>query len=222
MHGYYLKMRSIITSFAIRILKPFYKISWLRKIYWEVYASEIDRAWGHERDDFNVISALLDRCKPSTLLDLGCGSGRLFSDYIAHNIPTILGVDISDTALSIAKQRFPQVPTSCQSIEDSKFKPGQFDLVICNRTLQHIPPDKIAGVIRRICGCTERVYINESTVSEGQKSDDGLFIHDYPVLFEKEQFHLEQTGEIPKKTGKNQYFMIFKKNGKEKNSFGEM
>ena len=33
----------------------------IRRIYWEVYAPEIDREWGSEQDDFITISGILNR-----------------------------------------------------------------------------------------------------------------------------------------------------------------
>jgi len=203
------------TSLVIRLLKPFYSIGLIRRIYWEVYAPEIDRAWGNERDDFSTISGVLDRFRPSKVLDVGCGSGRLFGVYTDHKIPSILGVDISEKALSIANRKYPGIPTLRLSVEEIAFGKGSFDLVICNRTLQHIPPEKIPDVIRRLCSCTKRVYLNETTPADGGKCDRGLFSHDYAAYFGEQQFHAECAGEIPKKTGERQFYTVFSKNTSE-------
>jgi len=200
------------TSLTIRMLKPFYKNAWVRRIYWEVYAPEIDREWGREQDDFGTISRILDRYNPLSILDVGCGSGRLFGLFTDHKIPAVLGIDISEKALLIAQQRFPGIPTLRLSVEEICFEEEKFDLIICNRTLQHIPPEKIVDVIRRLCLCTCRIYINEITPSDGGKCDEGLFFHNYTTLFGQQQFHMEQSGEIPKHSTVKQFFMVFNKN----------
>jgi len=200
-----------VTSLIIRMLKPFYHNLWVRRVYWEVYAPEIDREWGLEQDDFGIISAILERNKPNTLLDVGCGSGRLFGLYTDHAVPKVMGIDISENALSIARQKFPGIPTLRLSVEEIPFDAGTFDLIICNRTLQHIPPEKIADVVRRLCVCTHRIYINEITQKDGVRPDDGLFFHNYTSLFQRQQFLTEYAGEIPKSTGERQLFTVFKK-----------
>jgi SAM-dependent methyltransferase len=206
-----LRIKKVITSLIIRLLKPFYKNERIRRIYWEIYAPEINREWGCEEDDFSTISEILRRYRPSAILDLGCGSGRLFKVYANQNISTILGIDISGNALSIAKQKYPKIPTLRLSVEEITFKEGTFDLIICNRILQHIPPEKIADAIRRLCSCTYRIYINEITPLESCKFDEGLFFHDYVALFRKQQFVDEFSGEIPKNGNGRQFFMVFKK-----------
>jgi SAM-dependent methyltransferase len=176
-----------------------------------VYAPEIDRQWGTEEDDFAVISNLLDRYRPLSVLDVGCGSGRLFGVYLEHRVPCVLGLDISEKALALANEKYPDIPTCCKSVEDITFPRKKFDLLICNRTLQHIPPDKIADVIRRLCFCTDTIYINEITKSEGLIPDSGLFIHDYPDLFLRESFVAEISGDIPKGQNNYQHYVIFRR-----------
>ena len=206
-----MRIKKMTTSLIIRVLKPFYKNAWIRRIYWEVYAPEIDREWGSEQDDFSTISGILNRYKPLSILDVGCGSGRLFGVYTDHKIPAILGIDISEKALSIAQQKFPGIPTLRLPVEAIFFEEEKFDLVICNRTLQHIPPEKIADVIRGLCSCTCRIYINETTPSDGGKRDEGLFFHNYATLFSEQQFLMEYNGEILKRSSVRQFFTVFKR-----------
>jgi SAM-dependent methyltransferase len=210
--GIYMRMKMVGTSLTIRMLKPFYKNAWIRRVYWEIYAPEIDRQWGCEHDDFSTISATLEKYRPSSILDVGCGSGRLFGVYTDYKISAVLGIDISEKALSIAKQKFPVILTQRLPVEQISFKKEQFDLVICNRTLQHIPPEKIEDVIRKLCFCSSRIYINEITPTDGGNSDDGLFFHNYATLFGLQKFQMVESGEIPKCSSERQFFRVFKKN----------
>lgn len=209
--GIYVRIKKMATSLIIRMLKPFYKNAWIRRIYWEIYAPEIDRQWGCEHDDFSTISAILEKYLPSSILDVGCGSGRLFGVYTDYKISAVLGIDISEKALSIAQQKFPGISTQRLPVEQISFEKEQFDLVICNRTLQHIPPEKIEDVIRRLCFCTSRIYINEITPADGGNCDNGLFFHNYATLFKLQKYHMEESGEIPKRCSERQFFRVFKK-----------
>jgi len=136
-----------------------------QKIFWEMYAEEIHEKWGRISNDYQVLSAIIDKYKPASILDVGCGSGRLFRLYQEKGISDVIGIDISEKALKLAKKDFPNVKTMKMRLEDMDFEHNRFDMAISNRTLQHIPRQNIDTVIKKICFCCKSVYINELTDS---------------------------------------------------------
>lgn len=198
-----------IVRAQVALLRHFYAIKPLRRIFWEVYADEIYANWGQNKHDYSVLSDLIDDLKPCSILDAGCGTGRLFPLYIEKKLVDITGVDISYAALSIAKKEFPQVTIICSPLEDIDFGGKIFDLSISNRTLQHVPPDLIDLVIKKICLCSHYVYINETIIGETVESRS-LFQHDYEQLFQANDLARINTGSIG-----NQRYHLFSRFTKE-------
>jgi SAM-dependent methyltransferase len=196
-------LKKNITRAEVAVLRHFYTIKPLRRLFWEVYADEIHTCWGLEKQDFMIVSNIISTLEPRSILDIGCGSGRLFSLYLEKDIVDITGVDISHVALSIAKKEYPQVTTICSSLEDSDFGEQFFDLAISNRTLQHVPPALIDLVVKKICLHSRYVYINESVLGEEGKSGS-LFQHDYEFLFQSCHFVIIDTGFI----GNQRYYLF--------------
>lgn len=164
--------------------------------FWEEQATIIHEQWGEETHDFGTLSAIFADLQPQSVLDVGCGSGRLFGHYLAHGITDIVGLDISEKALAIAAQRYPAVPTMAIKVEELSFPPQRFDLAICNRVLQHIPRNAIAGAIGKLCAISKAVYVNELTASDQLNEEFFMFRHDYPALFAVHGMQLRQTGQI--------------------------
>ena len=43
------------------------------------------------------------------VLDVACGTGVLFPDYLSRGVASVTGIDISPEMVKIAKEKFPQV-----------------------------------------------------------------------------------------------------------------
>ena len=77
----------------------------------EIYKKH-GRAWTALRGEFLYEQTWLDQFlallpQYSTILDLGCGSGKPIAQYLIENGHNITGVDTSDSMLEMAKQNFP-------------------------------------------------------------------------------------------------------------------
>ncbi|MFN8059057.1 MAG: class I SAM-dependent methyltransferase [Vicinamibacterales bacterium] len=167
---------------------------------WEDQAEMIHSRWGDDRHDYAVIGRLLDRYRPQSVLDVGCGSGRLFGLYADRGIPTVLGVDISQRGLDIARRRFPNVPTIHSRLEELTLPGRSFDVVICNRVLQHVPPRAIRHVVERLCSMGRCVYVNELAASDEQPENYYMVRHEYRPLFEARGFAVLDEGRLGDQT----------------------
>lgn len=92
-----------------------------------------------------VRSHLVDNFTPRTVLDFGCGTGRLLIPF-ADIAESIVGADISDGMLQEAKrncEKFKRDNVALMQSDDnlSNLK-GQFDLVHSVIVFQHIPPSR--------------------------------------------------------------------------------
>lgn len=87
----------------------------------------------------------------STLVDAGCGDGYLLAS-LADKCSLITGVDISGTALQIARKRLGEDVFLIQSfIEDLPFADDSFDTVVSAHTIEHVKDlDKAVSELKRI------------------------------------------------------------------------
>jgi 2-polyprenyl-3-methyl-5-hydroxy-6-metoxy-1,4-benzoquinol methylase len=93
--------------------------------------------------------AEIRRLAPSgTLLDAGCAFGKFLREASRHY--TCEGLDISEYALTVARQKVPDLPLHHAAIE--AFDPGRtYDVVTCFDVLEHIPSlDLALGSLRRM------------------------------------------------------------------------
>jgi 2-polyprenyl-3-methyl-5-hydroxy-6-metoxy-1,4-benzoquinol methylase len=76
-----------------------------------------------------------------SIIDIGCGEGTLLKDIISwkKNI-TVAGVDISETALTIAKKKVKEGKFYLLDIQRDSLD-ERFDLVICSEVLEHLFDD---------------------------------------------------------------------------------
>jgi SAM-dependent methyltransferase len=163
---------------------------------WDAQAEMIHATWGEDDHDFETIGRLITEYGVQSVLDVGCGSGRLFGLYQARGVTRVLGVDISEKALALAAQRHPNIETRVAPVEELPIEELRFDLAICNRVLQHVPPLAINRVVARLARTAHRVYVNELSVTDGERENFYMVRHDYVALFANEGCGLVEEGLI--------------------------
>ena len=88
-----------------------------------------------------VISAILDNAgirAGMDVLDVACGTGVLFPDYLVRGVASLTAIDISPEMAKLAQQKFPQVKVLCGDAEQTDF--GRcFDAVMIYNAFPHFP-----------------------------------------------------------------------------------
>jgi ubiquinone/menaquinone biosynthesis C-methylase UbiE len=93
---------------------------------------------------------LLNRLEPgSSVLDLGCGSGKP-ADVEISKEHQVTGVDISQTQINLARQNIPTGHFLHGDAGSAEFPPSSFDAVVSFYTLEHIPREEHKTVLRHI------------------------------------------------------------------------
>lgn len=80
-----------------------------------------------------------------SVLDVACGTGVLFPDYIKRKVASVTGVDISPEMIKIAASKFQQenVKVICADVEKVEFDEA-FDVVMVYNAFPHFPePEKL-------------------------------------------------------------------------------
>ena len=99
-----------------------------------------------------IIDKILDGAEVkagATVLDVACGTGVLFPDYLKRNVASITAVDISQEMVNIAKEKFPQenVQVLCADIETANLT-EKFDCIMVYNAFPHFPdPENLIFVL---------------------------------------------------------------------------
>ena len=99
-----------------------------------------------------IITAILNNGgirEGAHVLDVACGTGVLFPDYLKRKVASVTGIDISPEMAKIAQEKFPQVKVSCGDVEVQDF-PGKFDAVMVYNAFPHFPDP--ANLIKVLAG----------------------------------------------------------------------
>lgn len=190
-----------------------YKTGIGRKIFWNRKAIILNERYGDLKHDYEVLSGILTTIAPIRLFDCGCGSGRLFPLYQDLGIKEIFGQDISKESLNLARAQYnyQNIKLLNTPAEKLNFPDSYFSIVICNRILQHIPPDSIELTVKSLCRLGMFIYVNEITDSDGLASNYYCFMHDYINLFEKFGFFVKDEGFIISEVSTQQKWLLFER-----------
>ena len=91
----------------------------------------------------DIISTILDNAgvkAGADVLDVACGTGVLFPDYLARNVGSLTAVDISPEMVRIARSKYPEdkVTVCCGDVEEMDFD-KQFDCIVVYNAFPHFP-----------------------------------------------------------------------------------
>ena len=100
-----------------------------------------------------IIAAILDNAGIDSgmdVLDVACGTGVLFPDYLKRNVESVTGIDISPEMVKIAASKVPEVKVICGDVEAYEFG-RQFDAVMVYNAFPHFPePARLIEALARV------------------------------------------------------------------------
>ena len=97
-----------------------------------------------------IIGKILDNAGVAAgkdVLDVACGTGVLFPDYLARNVNSLTAIDISPEMVKIAREKFPDVTVLCGDVESAEFD-RKFDCIVIYNAFPHFPdPENLIRVL---------------------------------------------------------------------------
>ena len=116
-----------------------------------------------------IITAILDNAGIKggmDVLDVACGTGVLFPDYLKRGVESVTGIDISPEMAKIAASKFPEVNVICGDVEEAKFH-KQFDAVMVYNAFPHFPePARLIEALARVVKPGGRLSVAHSMSRE--------------------------------------------------------
>ena len=85
------------------------------------------------------------------VLDVACGTGVLFPDYLKRGVASLTGIDISPAMAEIARRKFPEVEVICGDVTVTNID-RQFDVIMVYNAFPHFPdPAGVIEVLASLC-----------------------------------------------------------------------
>lgn len=139
------------------------------------------------------------------VLDVACGTGVLFPDYLARNVASVTAVDISPEMVKIAAAKYPNAPIRvlCGDVENLHLE-QKFDCIMVYNAFPHFPdPENLIAVLSSmlkpdgtltVAHGMSRAAIDHHHEGSASKVSKGLMSEeDLAAIFEK---HLTVTVKI--------------------------
>lgn len=133
---------------------------------------------------------MVDRLAPSNALEVGCNiGGNLYWLSRLLGEENCAGVDISEGAVEMARQRLPKADTRVAQARELPFQDGSFDLVFTVGVLIHQPPETLRQVMSEVVRCSRRwvlcaEYADTEEVEVPYRGHEGaLYRRDYGGLY---------------------------------------
>lgn len=135
-----------------------------------------------------VLAELLNGLTFDSVLEVGCGDGRVTALVQRHRPASYLAIDLSPHRIATASKRVPGVEFEVSSLEDFEPSGRRWDLVIAAEVLMHIPTADIAGATNKLAYMSNRHVVTvdwaEGTPTPDRPKTDWCFLHDYPALYD--------------------------------------
>jgi demethylmenaquinone methyltransferase/2-methoxy-6-polyprenyl-1,4-benzoquinol methylase len=103
----------------------------------------------------DIIGTILDGAQVRSgkrILDVACGTGVLFPDYLARDVANLTAVDISPEMVRIAAGKYddPRVQVCCGDVETMDFD-EKFDCIVIYNAFPHFPePARLIETLSRL------------------------------------------------------------------------
>lgn len=138
-----------------------------------------------------ILQGYIVKLKPQSLIEVGCGSGELFSAY--KDVPRVVGVDWQATMLErsatrIKRHGYENIILQQMDITQAlplplEGAPHKFDLALTRTVLMHIAPETIVAACRNMTLLSDRVLAFEYFNPDPPKLAFHNWNHDYVKIF---------------------------------------
>ncbi len=135
--------------------------------------------------EWKTLEKMLPNFKGKRVLDLGCGFGWHCQYTIEHGAVSVVGIDISEKMLAVAKQKTSkEIKYICESIENAKFPKNSFDVVISSLAFHYLKSfnDIVKNVSMWLVKNGEFVFSVEHPVFTAYGTQDWYYDSDGKIL----------------------------------------
>lgn len=114
------------------------------------YESDYREAREVREKEKDLIEGLLDEIQGEKVLDLGCGIGVPFDRYLVGKDLDLVGLDISEKHIEMARENVPEAEFFVGDFFDQDFGKDSFDAIVSFYAIFHIPREEHQRLFRKI------------------------------------------------------------------------
>ncbi len=141
-----------------------------------------------------LLSAIVAERPPSSLLEVGCGSGYWLSE-MCRSVPRVHGLDFSRGMLGKARERRQSFMLTRGTASCLPFRPGAFDVIFCVNALHHF--DDAGGFVGEAARCLARVgTLVVIGMSPGTRRDRWYLYDYFPGTYETDVGRYPSPGSV--------------------------
>ena len=145
--------------------------------------NRVAKTYSAQRDLFKndkYLAELTKLLKPgSTVLDIGCGSGIPIDKYLIDKGFKVIGIDISDEQIRLAKQNIPEATFEVKNMSDLKEGDYKVDAVVSFYAIFHTPREEHRELFKK-----NNSFLNpHSFIVQFKTSSIPVRILDYRIEF---------------------------------------
>ena len=130
-------------------------------VYDDRYFADMDPA--HEQMYGRLADVLYELFEPSSVVDVGCGTGRLLAGLAAHGV-TVRGIEGSRHAIA----RSPvAVKIERSNLENGVPRLGRFDLSLCIEVAEHLPRRSAGRLVRGLTRLSDLMIFTAAQPGQG-------------------------------------------------------
>jgi SAM-dependent methyltransferase len=143
---------------------------------WDAEYHKYRQIWGERPSELALEAAkrlVRHKGRPLRVLDIGCGYGR-DSIYIAKSLGfRVLGVDISEKAIEMARENSLKAQATKAEFKIADFSDlrSYFDVVLVSNLYHLLPPEgrrDLAEHVARLLGPDGVLYLNAISINDGE------------------------------------------------------
>lgn len=120
--------------------------------------------------------------QPKSILELGCGFGRMTALLHELRPESYVAVDISPDQLAIARSRIAGVEFVQADVTDLSVD-EKFDLVFSSELLMHISPGEVGKLVKDTIAWSNRYVLNIDLANWAGPLANHNWVHDYHRLY---------------------------------------
>jgi SAM-dependent methyltransferase len=152
--------------------------------YWGKRASGYGKKYTYH-EEIELLCDIIQQSKPSSILDVGSGSGSVYRYLIDNKVP-INSYTMIDFSGPMRKHCFENTGIMPDSWDGKKlpYSDTSFGLVVSLSVALHVPPNHIENFLSELLRVGGRAYL--TTYTDGFETlADHVFKHDYYKIFNK-------------------------------------
>ena len=112
-----------------------------------------------------LVALALELCKPRSVVDVGCGTGRLLTEFQTAGVSEVLGIEgpwVDPSTLHLAKEQVKILDLT------RPFSLGRrFDLAVCLEVGEHLPPKSARSLVSSLVQHSDLILFSAAIPFQG-------------------------------------------------------